>query len=431
MALTFGAATSDRVQLPAGLNNLNAFTVLMWSFCTTHTDLRHLFAKGNVGGRKKAQLNATTTVDFQVTRATTVARALAADNTNELNKWLCWAFTFDDTDGPRIFKGSLDGSIAEVAYAAVNPVVGAGAVTDDSDNVWFVGNNNALTRAFQGRIAVAAHFRRRMTLGEIRAWQFRPYTDADCDISFHLGFNGTATQPNWTTLGAGINGTVTGATVGAHVPLGPPFGLDALWVPASAAAGLTAAGAIASAEAFGTPNLIRWVREAGGIASAEAFGQPTLGTTLLFAVGGIASAEALGQPKLTRILRPVAILSEEAFGTAALVRRIRQAGGIASEEALGQVRVLRGVRGQGIASAEAVGAPRIVRLIYPVSIASLEAFGIATLADLSGVVGAVYGQALVSDSLRYGLLVSDDELYLVQVSDVERFGVRASDRPGG
>lgn len=188
---------------------------------------------------------------------------------------------------------------------------------------------------------------------------------------------------------------------------------------------------IASAEAVGEPRLVRWVRQAGGIASAEAVGQPTLGITLLFSVGGIASQEAVGEPRLTRILQPIGIVSAEAFGTASLVRQIREAGGIASAEAFGVARVLRVVRAQGIASAEAVGEPRAVRLIYPVSIASLEAFGIATVGDLDAPEGAIFGSVLVSDAVRYGLLVADDEMYLVRVSDAYRFAVETSDRPGG
>jgi len=68
------------------------------------------------------------------------------------------------------------------------------------------------------------YFDRALSLGEIRSLQFHPRVLSGCVLYSHYGFNGTGTQPDWS--GKGNSGTVTGATVSNHVPLGSPFGFD-------------------------------------------------------------------------------------------------------------------------------------------------------------------------------------------------------------
>lgn len=222
MALSFGAA-SDRVDLAAGLDNQHAFTVLAWIYKTGDTDGARIWGKGT-GNIKTFFLQfGAGGNDFGlfVTRATTSADSASVTGVLPLNEWLCVAGTYDETDGPRIFKGSLTETIAEVSY--LTRVVGAGASADDSGFPHQIGNRQTNDRNFPGRIARLAHFRRRLTLPEIIAWQFLPFVDADTDIYLELGYNPTGTQPNLTSLGTGINGTVTGATVADHVPLPPPM----------------------------------------------------------------------------------------------------------------------------------------------------------------------------------------------------------------
>jgi hypothetical protein len=64
-----------------------------------------------------------------------------------------------------------------------------------------------------------------LALADLVARWERLTNHANSKIFIHLGFAGTGTQPDLS--GHGNSGTVTGATVGAHVPLGPMFGLDA------------------------------------------------------------------------------------------------------------------------------------------------------------------------------------------------------------
>ncbi len=236
MALTFGASDSDRVALAAGLDNQHTFTMLFWLYKTTESDFRRVFDKGDAAKALLEWNAAVNDLYFQVKRATTNAVAISTLAALPTNQWTYIAVTFDTTDGPRIFSGSLTSAAAEVSYSS--RTVGSGAGSDDSSFPWYIGQDSsgADASAFRGRIALAAHYRRRFSLAEINAYQFQPRNDADCDIFMHLGFNGTGTQPNLASLSGGINGTVTGATVSGHVPLGSPFAAGN-WMPYVVAAG--------------------------------------------------------------------------------------------------------------------------------------------------------------------------------------------------
>ena len=227
MSLVFGAAATDEVALAAGLNNQHTFTILMWHYPTTRTNGRYFSYKGASADKGVFWSNVGNGPHLGVARATLAASA-ESSKTYTLNQWWYNAFTYDESDGPRIFSGDLATLASEDSSVATFPVVGTGASSDDSGAGWRFGGAAVLSRAYQGRIAIFAHYRRRFSLAEIIASQFLPRTDADCDIFIEAGWNGTGTQPNWTTLGAGINGTVAGATVGPHVPLASPFGREAV-----------------------------------------------------------------------------------------------------------------------------------------------------------------------------------------------------------
>jgi hypothetical protein len=118
---------------------------------------------------------------------------------------------------------------------------------------------------------------------------------------------------------------------------------------ADTAQSISGAGAIASAEAFGTPTVTPGAVTVhpSGIASAEAFGTPTIIHAALLAPSGIASAEAFGTPTVTLgavILGPSGIASAEAFGTPTVTVGIVTVGpsGIASAEAFGTLTVTVG-----------------------------------------------------------------------------------------
>jgi hypothetical protein len=227
MSLLFGAATSDRCEInntSANLDDLTAVTILMWVYPTAATSNRFWFRKDNnpaATNRKSARFPAggnLNRVEFVVTRATTNASATSATNSVSTNLWQFFAFTYDETDGPRIFRGTLTSRVVELGYSA-GPTVGAGATTTDGSTLW-IGNQQAASPslAFTGRIAAFSYIAKRMTLLELATQQFCFMSAfGDSRVLMQLGYNGTGTQPDWS--GNFNSGTVTGATVAPHVPV--------------------------------------------------------------------------------------------------------------------------------------------------------------------------------------------------------------------
>lgn len=81
--------------------------------------------------------------------------------------------------------------------------------------------------------------------------------------------------------------------------------------PSVGIVGGAGAGAIASAESFGTAKVVRWVGPAG-IASATAFG--TTKALRLTGPAGVSSSTAFGTAKVWRVGAPVGVVSTAAFG---------------------------------------------------------------------------------------------------------------------
>ena len=99
---------------------------------------------------------------------------------------------------------------------------------------------------------------------------------------------------------------------------------------------------IASAEAFGTPN-VGLALAPTGIASAEAFGTPVLSiVTLSVRPTGIASAEGFGSPIVAGPILVTGIASAEAFGNPQVSFKSIAPTGIASEEKFGVPTIIRG-----------------------------------------------------------------------------------------
>jgi hypothetical protein len=180
--------------------------------------------------------------------------------------------------------------------------------------------------------------------------------------------------------------TATGAIASAEA-----FGTE---VVGRGTMNVTAAGAIASLEALGTPVVspALWsVSAAGAIASAEAFGTSVVGrgTVSITAVGAIASAEVFGTEVVSFPPWPITaaggIATGEVFGTTVVGRApwpITAAGAIASAEAFGTSVIGRGVVNVtavgGIASAEALGNPTLTALASVSAVGGIgsgESFG--------------------------------------------------------
>jgi hypothetical protein len=216
MSLRYGASTSDRISIAqsATVNNLTAWTNIgwfrpsgfgggglrMWSKQST-SNQRHAGAVNNGSG----------TLAHDAQRATD--STAVSTTTLLLDIWQCVAFTYDETDGVRIFIGTHNDPMAEVVYAS--RAVGSGATEADSANPLFFGNRDTLASAFLGQIQEQAHYARRMSRDELEAWRRDP-SPVGAAVFIVPGQNGTGTQSDLT--GNGNHGTVTGATVSFDRP---------------------------------------------------------------------------------------------------------------------------------------------------------------------------------------------------------------------
>ncbi len=224
LAFTFDDGKIVNFGSAAALDNLTDFSYIVWFRRTgALAQPKVMMEKGTFGGssRKGLLITNNDVLKVVVDRADTNAEATSTTDLT-LNKWFFVAFTYESSDGPRIFIGDL-------ATLAVEddgtPTVGVGAEGDNSaDNLEVGASSEGGTRAVPADIAIVAVFNKKLSLGEIHRQQFRPHVTPDSLIFSHLGFNGTGTQPDWS--GNGNSGAVTGATVADHVPLGQPFGFD-------------------------------------------------------------------------------------------------------------------------------------------------------------------------------------------------------------
>lgn len=228
MALTFGAASSNRVDCgsAAALDDMAAVTVLAWVYCTTRTSSRTIISKfrGSLGSGWRLSLQGTSgDVQFEWARATTYALGLTNTAPVVTNSWVFLAASCDKSTAPKIYEGTLTSLAVESTYTTSR--AGAGAFGSDAARYLALGNaDNAATPtlAFQGRISHAAVFDSVLSLDEIQSWQNnpRPLIGAKAALGeWNLGLDpiGTGTQPDLS--GNGNDGTVTGATVSVHTPL--------------------------------------------------------------------------------------------------------------------------------------------------------------------------------------------------------------------
>lgn len=231
-ALTFGAATSDRVDhgSAASLDNLNPLTIIIWHYPTTWTDGRNLYGKRASTNVQDVAISIIVdpTNKIEVRYQGSTGTWIYSTNTTTFttNKWWYSAFTFNSANAAgsrwKIYTGDLTTIAAQESVSVTTE--GSGTHDDSGGNAVF-GNINvggSFTRAIQGNIAFVGIWNREMTIGEIRQQQFHPHSNSGCVVFNFCGFNGTSTQYDWS--GNNNNGTVTGATLAsAGGPLGLPF----------------------------------------------------------------------------------------------------------------------------------------------------------------------------------------------------------------
>jgi len=229
MALTFGAALTDRVNhgSDASLDDLSTFTILLWIYPTTLTANRSLWSKTPFGDPPFFALGILAADELRVKiNQAGGATEYETNNANlTINKWWFVGLDYDSGDATRhrIYRGDLTTMATECTYAVADN--GAGARGADAGADFALGNRKfgaVWASAFQGRIAFGGCWNRVLSIGEIQAQQFRPHVTTGCVLYSQLGFFGAlGTVADWT--GTGNNGTPVGTTVADHVPLGPPF----------------------------------------------------------------------------------------------------------------------------------------------------------------------------------------------------------------
>lgn len=142
-------------------------------------------------------------------------------------KWIFVAGVIEIGVAPRVLVGDLSSVPAEPS-AYTTQDAGVAPVTSDAAQNWIVGNGRGIQATFRfgGDVATIHVVAANLTNAElVRQWmRFTPLPTSV--LLAHYGFNGTASQPDWS--GNGNAGTVTSATVADHVPLGPLFGSDAV-----------------------------------------------------------------------------------------------------------------------------------------------------------------------------------------------------------
>lgn len=210
MSIRYGPTNSDRLVIPAAtnINDLKAWTHLVWCRPTVFNAFR-IWSKQSTSLQRHAGLISGTSgfLSHDVQRATTDG-ALTTSTPLILELWQCIAFTYDETDGPRVFVGSQDRAMTEALYSS--RTVGTGGTEADAAAPLFFANRDTLASAFNGQIDEQAHFARRMKIHEIQQWADDPYPSGAAVHIIH-GENGVGTQID--RSGNGNHGTITGPTV--------------------------------------------------------------------------------------------------------------------------------------------------------------------------------------------------------------------------
>lgn len=233
MSLLFGGASSDRVNCGSGasLDDILVGTILAWVYPTNvNMGGKYILAKpfetGATGGLS-FQIGVSFNGDLLIKRRKTSGNLLCNSSTGYVttNTWQflggTWNNSGTSTD-QHLYRGLLTTNVTECSsYAPGSPNVGGGTNISDASKDLYIGNGSAdaatWSNSFVGSIAWVGMWNRQLSLAEILTQQYRPRKTSGCVLFMHLGFNGTGSQIDLS--GNGNNGTVTGATLAAHVPI--------------------------------------------------------------------------------------------------------------------------------------------------------------------------------------------------------------------
>ena len=228
MSLTFGGATSDRVDCGSGssLDDLTTagFTVWAWVYRTGTGANQEMVTKDGSfpSGWDFAVTNDTAEGELQLFvgyNATQASYVTNSSNVIAANTWTFVAGTFDPAANPqiRLYLGTLS-SLAAESSGYSTATNGVGTIGSDASANLYIGNlQRATTLAFKGRMGPVGVVNRALSAGELQSLQYNPRMLAGTVGLWMLGDNGTGTQPDYS--GNGNSGTVTGATQSDNPPL--------------------------------------------------------------------------------------------------------------------------------------------------------------------------------------------------------------------
>lgn len=233
MALSFTDASTNRVSHGTALGNWTSASWAFWYYPITMTALRnitHLWTGSfvapsiTVGGT-----GATDELRMVWRRSGGGSNMIYETNSADItaDKWWFVGATMDQgaAAGAKVvfYVGDLN-TLATARTNGTTTDVSSGYVSNNGAT-FYVGDNGSDSTAHAMRMGTLMFFPSVvLTQAAFQRLQFRmmPPVGSTCKLFTHYGFAGTGTQADWT--GNGNNGSVTGAAVADHVPLGPPFG---------------------------------------------------------------------------------------------------------------------------------------------------------------------------------------------------------------
>lgn len=408
MARTFGAVNSDRIDCgtSASLTDLAAGSYLFWVNPTNvaTTPQKRFLQKGLLATGYHYMAPGDTAsgdVILIVRRSTQDLLALSTGGAITTNAWQFVAGTFDangtNTD-QHIYVGTLSALATEVGGYTMQRV-GSGSLVSNAGHDQFIGNDENLTHAMIGAMAWVGIWNRVLSLGEIRAQQFRPHVTSGCVL--FLPLRGFATEVDLS--GNGNHGTVTGTTISAHVPLPKPQ--RKLWaVQWQAAGGATVTGSANLAAA----TVVSATGRLTAIGSATLTALASLAVTARRTTFGVASIAATASESASGVVVKLGAASIAAQGTVSasgLVTKLGQA----TVSALTTVSASSGA----VAGAASIAATATVN-----AAATVLTRGQVTLTALASVAGTARQTAFATSALAASASISTSGI-------VVRFGQAA------
>jgi hypothetical protein len=223
-------------QSPATLDNVNTGTLFAWIYPDSvgeggYGTIFFCSTSGADGGRRIwGRTLGTNTVDAYFNTDTASGYAVTTDNTITTGAWQCVASTYSNAGvpdrKPRIYRGLPTTAIAECSYTT--QTAATGTIASDAALDKTIGACHSGAQTFDGKIAHVALYNVKLTLNELISLQFGEIITAGL-IGYWPLWGVASPEPD---LSGNVNsGTVTGALLGNHAPLGRYTPYKHRWVP--------------------------------------------------------------------------------------------------------------------------------------------------------------------------------------------------------